>query len=160
MRIASVARDTVSGYREPNVKLQPTIIAPEGNHRVAMDANAPLPAQSGIYGDGGEESGRVTIDARIAEHQPSDDRRGAAREPVEVDARLRELGTEGTEATVLNISTTGFMAESAGEFAVGARVWLILPGRERANAVVRWAEGKRIGAEFAEPIDLEGLLAR
>lgn len=102
----------------------------------------------------------MTIDARIAKHHPGDDRRGATREPVEVDARLRELGTEGTEATVLNISTTGFMAETAGEFAVGARVWLIIPGRDRANAVVRWAEGKRIGAEFAEPIDLEGLLAR
>jgi hypothetical protein len=125
-----------------------------------MDANAALPADSGTSSNGGEESGRVTIDARIAEQHPSDDRRRAAREPVEVDARLRELGSEGTEATVLNISTTGFMAETAGEFAVGARVWLILPARERANAVVRWAEGKRIGAEFAEPIDLEGLLAR
>jgi len=102
----------------------------------------------------------VTIDARIAEQHPGDDRRRATRESVEVDARLRELGTEGTEATVLNISTTGFMAETDGEFGVGARVWLILPGRERANAVVRWTEGKRIGAEFAEPIDLEGLLAR
>lgn len=132
----------------------------KGNHQVGMDANAALPADTGTSPNGGEESVRVvTIDARIAE-QHSDDRRRAVREPVEVDARLRELGTEGTEATVLNISTTGFMAESEGEFAVGARVWLILPGRERANAVVRWAEGKRIGAEFAEPIDLEGLLAR
>ena len=102
----------------------------------------------------------MTIDARIAKHHPTDDRRRAVREPVEVDARLRELGTEGTEATVLNISTTGFMAETEGEFDVGARVWLILPGWERANAVVRWAEGKRIGAEFAEPIDLDGLLPR
>ena len=126
-----------------------------------MDANGALPANTGTTSAGGEESGRVvTIDARIAEQNSSDERRGAVREPVEVDARLRELGTEGTEATVLNISTTGFMAESEGEFAVGARVWLILPGRERANAVVRWVEGKRIGAEFAEPIDLEGLLAR
>ena len=126
-----------------------------------MDANGALPANTGTTSAGGEESGRVvTIDARIAEQNSSDERRGAVREPVEVDARLRELGTEGTEATVLNISTTGFMAESEGEFAVGARVWLILPGRERANAVVRWVEGKRIGAEFAEPIDLEGLLSR
>jgi hypothetical protein len=79
--------------------------------------------------------------------------------PVEVDARVRELGSEGCEAKVLNISATGFMAETADEFDVGARVWLILPGRERANAVIRWCENDRIGAEFAEPIDTTGLLA-
>jgi hypothetical protein len=75
-------------------------------------------------------------------------------------SRLRELGSEGCEATVLNISATGFMAVTSEEFTVGARVWLILPGRERANAVVRWIEGDRIGAEFAEPIDTAGLLGR
>jgi hypothetical protein len=109
---------------------------------------------------GGEEPDRVMIDARIAQQTSPEDRRVAPREPVEVDARVRELGSEGSEATVLNISATGFMAETAGEFAIGARVWLILPGRERANAVVRWTEGTRIGAEFAEPLDLSGLLGR
>jgi hypothetical protein len=119
----------------------------------------PSGLEKGLHG--GEELERVMIDARIARHgSDHDERRNAPREPVEVDARVRELGSEGSEATVLNISTTGFMAETDGEFAVGARVWLILPGRERANAVVRWAEGKRIGAEFAEPIELEGLLGR
>ena len=109
---------------------------------------------------GAEEPGRVMIDARIAQQVPADDRRAAPRAPVEVDARVRELGTEGAQATVLNISSTGFMAETGGEFAAGARIWLILPGRERANAVVRWIEGKRIGAEFAEPIALTGVLSR
>ena len=42
-------------------------------------------------------------------------------------------------------------------FEVGSRVWLMLPGRERANAVVKWTAGDKIGAEFAEPISLEGL---
>ncbi|CAA9522465.1 MAG: hypothetical protein AVDCRST_MAG09-2290 [uncultured Sphingomonas sp.] len=98
------------------------------------------------------------IDARIAQQASADDRRIAPRAPVAVDARVRELGSEGAEATVLNISSTGFMAETGGEFAAGARVWLILPGRERANAVVRWVKGKRIGAEFAQPVDLSGLL--
>ena len=32
-----------------------------------------------------------------------------------------------------------------------------LPGRERANALVRWIAGRKIGAEFGEPISLEGL---
>ena len=36
-------------------------------------------------------------------------------------------------------------------------MWLMLPGRERANAVVKWIAGDKIGAEFAEPITLDGL---
>lgn len=98
------------------------------------------------------------IRARIAEAE-SDERRVASRIPVEIDARVRELGDSGTEARILNISETGFMAESAGQFEVGARVWLILPGRERANAVVKWIAGDRIGAEFAEPLAIGDLLS-
>jgi len=46
------------------------------------------------------------------------------------------------------------MAVAEGRFEVGCRVWLMLPGRERANAVVKWAVGDKIGAEFADPIAL------
>ena len=86
----------------------------------------------------------------IIDPPKSDERRRAERVPVELDAKLRELGNTGSEARVLNLSDTGFMAETAEEFAVGARVWLMLPGRDRANAVVRWVEAGRIGAEFSE----------
>ena len=99
------------------------------------------------------------IKARIEEAKDSSDRRRMTRHPVDIGARVRELGDEGFEAKVLNISETGFMAEADGEFEVGTRIWLILPGRERANALVRWIAGKRIGAEFAEPISLDGLSA-
>ena len=97
------------------------------------------------------------IKARIAEVDPSDRRQGP-RYVIEVEGKVRELGSEGTEARVLNISEKGFMAESSGDFAVGSRVWLILPGRDRASAIVRWTAGHRLGAEFAEPITLSGLL--
>lgn len=97
------------------------------------------------------------IKARIEEARDVSDRRRNLRHPVEIGARVRELGTEGFEARVLNISETGFMAEAEGEFEVGTRIWLILPGRERANALVKWIAGNRIGAEFAEPISLDGL---
>lgn len=97
------------------------------------------------------------IKARIAEADPSD-RRSAPRIPVKVEGKVRELGADGSEARVLNISEKGFMAESAAEFEVGSRIWLILPGRERASAVVRWTAGNRLGAEFAEPISLEGFV--
>jgi hypothetical protein len=95
------------------------------------------------------------IRARIAEDDT--DRRRYSRVPVDLDAKMRELGTNGVEARVVNISQTGFMAIAEGEFEVGSRVWLILPGRERANAVIKWTAGDKLGAEFAEPISLEGL---
>ncbi len=95
------------------------------------------------------------IKARIAEDQ--DERRRFVRLPVELDARMRELGAGGVEAKILNISESGFMAIAEGHFEVGTRVWLMLPGRDRANAVVKWTVGDKLGAEFAEPIELEGL---
>lgn len=98
----------------------------------------------------------VTIKARIAE-ESNDDRRRSARLPVELEAKMRELGANGVEAKVLNISAHGFMAIAEGRFDVGARIWLMLPGRERANAVIKWAVGEKIGAEFAEPLTIEGL---
>lgn len=97
----------------------------------------------------------VSIKARIAEDH--DDRRRSSRLPVDLEAKMRELGSGGVEAKVLNISENGFMAETDCQFEVGSRVWLMLPGRERANAVVKWTAGDRFGAQFAEPISLEGL---
>lgn len=98
----------------------------------------------------------MTIRARIAEDR-TDERRRFARLPVDLEAKMRELGASGVEAKVLNISERGFMAESATRFEVGSRVWLMLPGRERANAVVKWIAGDKLGAEFAEPVSIEGL---
>jgi hypothetical protein len=99
----------------------------------------------------------VTIKARIAEDHS--ERRRFSRLPVELEAKMRELGASGVEAKVVNISERGFMAISDGRFEVGSRVWLMLPGRERANAVVKWTAGDKIGAEFAEPISVDTLLS-
>jgi hypothetical protein len=98
----------------------------------------------------------VSIKARIADAE-GEDRRQSPRLPVELEAKMRELGASGVEAKVLNISERGFMAESDARFEVGSRVWLMLPGRERANAVVKWTAGDKIGAEFAEPLSLVDL---
>src|SRR3954467_7487720 len=97
----------------------------------------------------------ILMKARIAEDH--DERRRLPRVPVELDAKMRELGASGVEARVLNISESGFMAVAEGQFEVGSRVWLMLPGRDRANAVVKWTAGDKLGAEFADPISLEGL---
>ena len=95
------------------------------------------------------------IKARIAEDVS--ERRRQSRLPIELEVKMRELGSSGVEAKVLNISERGFRAASEAPFEVGARVWLRLPGRDRANAVVRWIAGDKLGAEFAEPISLDGL---
>ena len=97
----------------------------------------------------------VTIKARITD--AVEDRRRQSRLPVEIEARVRELGSAGCEARVLNLSSSGFMADTDGEFEVGSRIWLILPGGERANALVKWTAGTKLGAEFAEPINLDEL---
>ena len=75
---------------------------------------------------------RTTIKARIIDASDPTDRRRAARIEVELDAKVRELGSEGTEARVVNISDTGFMAQSSGAFDVGSRIWLI-----RARSVIK-----------------------
>ena len=98
----------------------------------------------------------VSIKARISEDQ-DDDRRRAARMPVALEAKMRELGASGVEAKVLNISERGFMATTDAQFEVGSRVWLMLPGRSRANAIIRWTAGDKIGAEFAEPLGARDL---
>lgn len=99
----------------------------------------------------------LEMKARIAEAGDPRDRRNAARKPVELDVTMRELGASGVDARVLNISDRGFMAQTDAHFEVGTRIWLMLPGRDRANAVVKWTAGDRLGAEFAEPISLDGL---
>lgn len=98
----------------------------------------------------------VTIRARIAEDE-GDERRRSNRYPVQLEGTMRELGANGVDARVLNISEQGFMAIAEGRFEVGSRVWLMLPGRERANAVVKWTAGDKIGAEFAEPVLLANI---
>jgi hypothetical protein len=95
--------------------------------------------------------------ARIVEDNR--ERRQFSRLPVALEAHVRELGANGIEARVINISEHGFMAEADAHFEVGSRVWLMLPGRDRANAVITWTAGDKLGAEFAEPISLEGLRA-
>lgn len=99
----------------------------------------------------------MVIDARIAKDPSGGERRVQPRAPVDLEAHVREMGTTGTEVRVLNISAEGFMAESDAEYEVGARIWLILPGRERASAVVRWTAAGKLGAQFAEPLSDDAL---
>ena len=93
------------------------------------------------------------IAARIVSDVAEPYRRRAPRQPIAVETTVRELGAPGADARVLNISAHGFMAESATDFPPGTRVWLLLPGQPRANALVKWSGRGRFGAEFLEVID-------
>ena len=98
------------------------------------------------------------IKARIAEDQ--DERRASVRLPVELeaqDARARRQRRRRPDSQHFRDTASWPIAD--GQFEVGSRVWLMLPGRDRANAVVKWTAGDKLGAEFAEPISLEGLQA-
>ena len=95
------------------------------------------------------------IKARIAEDHS--DRRQFSRLRVEIEARVRELGAAASKRGCSTSPKAASWPQSEVHFEVGSRVWLMLPGRERANAVVKWTAGDKLGAEFAEPISLDGL---
>ncbi|HEV2747429.1 MAG TPA: PilZ domain-containing protein [Allosphingosinicella sp.] len=93
------------------------------------------------------------IHARIEADAQSDPRRREPRIEVAADVALREFGSTGVEARLINLSSHGFMAETRAAATVGARVWLTLSGGTRVSALVKWAKSGRLGGEFAAPID-------
>jgi hypothetical protein len=74
-----------------------------------------------------------------------------ARLPVSI--RTGMLDDEGRQAAVriVNITIYGFMAETAGPVSPGELIGLALPD-ETMIAEVRWADGRRFGAQFTPPI--------
>lgn len=78
--------------------------------------------------------------------------RKAERRIVNLAASLREPGSSLADAEVVNLSTTGFAAETDAELETGSHVWLKLPGLEAANSRVVWVEGRKAGFEFVTPL--------
>jgi hypothetical protein len=90
---------------------------------------------------------------KIIADPSSEPRRSEPRTTLEADVAMRALGSTAVEARLLNLSSRGFMAESAAFFTEGSRVWLTLPGGNRVNAEILWSRNGRVGGAFAEPID-------
>lgn len=78
--------------------------------------------------------------------------RRATRRPVDLDAKMRELGSSRSDVRIHNLSTHGFMVESDEDFRVDSYVWLTLPGIERLSARVVWRDSFRYGCEFTAPL--------
>ena len=83
-------------------------------------------------------------------HEP---RRREPRVPIAAEVPLRELGRNSVPAKLVNLSSRGFMAETAALISPGARVWLSLPGLSRVNALVVWARNGHVGGEFSQVVD-------
>ena len=93
------------------------------------------------------------INASIAADQGAEPRRREPRVPVTADMPLRALGQNAVPARLINLSSHGFMAETAALISPGSRVWLTLPGATRVNALIVWARDGRVGGEFAGTVD-------
>lgn len=83
---------------------------------------------------------------------PTPEGRKAERRIVNLAACLREPGASLAEAEVLDLSVTGFGAETSAALESGSHVWLKLPGLEPVNSRVVWVEGRKAGFEFVTPL--------
>lgn len=91
---------------------------------------------------------QIVPDLDGAEPRRNEDRVGA-----EQTVSLRKLGTTAVAARLINVSSRGFMAEVDGDIEAGSRIWLTIPGLPRANALVLWTKGDRVGGEFSVPVN-------
>ena len=82
----------------------------------------------------------------------TDDHRRALRKPVRLKAQLRDRGTAKFEIEVVDLSTTGFRAETGFTLWEGHTVWLTLPGFTSLEASVAWRDGFTYGCAFAQPL--------
>ena len=83
---------------------------------------------------------------------PIPEGRTAERRVVNLAASLREPGASLADAEVVNLSCTGFAAETDAEIETGNHVWLKLPGLEPVNSRVVWTDGNKAGFEFVTPL--------
>jgi len=83
---------------------------------------------------------------------PAADGRRAERRVVNLAAGLREPGAAVSDAEVLNLSETGFMATSELDLEVGQTVFLKLSGLEPQKSQVVWTDGNKAGFHFSAPL--------
>lgn len=81
-----------------------------------------------------------------------DDNRLSLRKAVKMRAHLRDRGTTRFEIDVVDLSTTGFRAQTSFTLWPGQTVWLTLPGLAGLEAMVAWRDKYRYGCAFAKPL--------
>lgn len=83
----------------------------------------------------------------FASSAPEPERRGAPRVPVALTGLLSAGGCDD-EVSVVNLSGSGAMLETALELRVGDRSVLSIEGWGSVPVVVRWVDGHRAGVAF------------
>lgn len=78
--------------------------------------------------------------------------RKAERKAVKINATLRRQGESKFNATLADLSETGFRVESHYLIPEGAQVWLTLPGLAAIPATVAWSSGHSLGCRFEAPL--------
>ena len=90
--------------------------------------------------------------AALADADGNDDSRHALRRAVKMRAHLRDRGQTKFEIDVVDLSSSGFRAETSFTLWPGTIVWLTLPGLAPLEAVVAWRDKFRYGCAFAKPL--------
>ena len=89
----------------------------------------------------------------LAQHLLDAERRRSERDEVFYRTAPRLADGTRTPIDIVNLSRTGFMARSEAQIAEGTRLRIKLPVIGEVEALVVWALGGRIGAEFRVVLD-------
>lgn len=90
-------------------------------------------------------------DIRASTASAGDNRR-TLRKGVKLRARLRDRGATRFDINVVDLSMTGFRAETAYRLHPGTVVWISLPGLAGLEAVVAWQTHEHVGCAFRNPL--------
>ncbi len=82
----------------------------------------------------------------------NDENRRALRKAVRMRAHLRDRGQTKFEIDVVDLSQSGFRAETSFTLWPGTVVWLTLPGLAGLEAVVAWRDKFKYGCAFQKPL--------
>lgn len=88
---------------------------------------------------------------RIISAPDSQKDRVASRVGVAFKARLRDRGTP-FEINIVDLSTTGFRAETVYKVPIGLRVFITLPGLSGIEATAVWRGPEHVGFAFKSPL--------
>lgn len=80
------------------------------------------------------------------------DTRATMRLPTKLDAKLRDRSGTRCNVRVVDLSLTGFRAETLSTLHPGTTVWVTLPGLQGLEATIAWQRGEHIGAAFVRPL--------
>lgn len=88
----------------------------------------------------------------MAARKSLSDGRRTLRKAVTLRARLRDRGATRFDIKILDLSLTGFRAETAYRLNPGTLVWVSLPGLASLEAEVAWQEREHVGCKFDTPL--------